>query len=182
MSAQDPNFAAIADDPEHRRIASLAVIAWPLLVLSIPVFGAWLFYRVISCSTRVWQPLCEWGFLAPMILGGSITALLGFILWTLLQYEQRLADGNSHRALQNTDRQGVSHRVRRGYRRLHPTHQRYVRRSVLVFSMALGAFAGFAVFFLRVPALASLLIGLAVIVGAICFNWWVRTGAEVKDS
>jgi hypothetical protein len=179
MSTMAPKPDAVPDDPEHRRIAWFAAVAWPLLVLALPVFGAWLFYRVISCSSRVWQPLCEWGFLAPLILGGLITALLGVDLWTLLRYERKLADAGSFQELSPPERIGVTHRVRRGYRRLHRSHRRYVRRSILVFSMALGAFLGFAAFFLRLPALASMLIGLAVLGGAIVFNWWARSGAEV---
>lgn len=179
MNITDPMFAAGASpqDPEHTRIAWLATIAWPLFALSCPVFGLWLPYRVISCSSRVSQFWCDWGFLAPLIMGGLITALLGFVLWTIIQYDRRLEESGTFRWLPDVDRKAVSHRVRRGYRHLHSRHQRYVRRSVLVFSMAMGAFLGFTAFFLRLPALASMLIGLASIVAAIIFNRWARNSA-----
>jgi hypothetical protein len=164
--------AGAPQDPEHTRIARLARIAWLLLVLSCPIFGLWLPYRVISCSSRVSQSWCEWGFLAPLAMGGLITVSLGIVLSTIVQYDRRLETSGRVSRLDDTGRKRLSHRVRRGYRHLHPRHQRYVRHSVLVFSMALGAFLGFAAFFLRLPALASMLIGLAAIVSATIFNRW----------
>jgi hypothetical protein len=176
MSATRPPLAleGIPDDRQHRRVALLGYAAWPLLLLQVPIFGIWLFFRLISCSSDVPQQICEWGFLGPLVPGAIIVACLVIVVLTLIQYEQEMsvvADSDGQSWAHPTK---VARYTRRGYRRLRPQHRRHVRRILLVFSFALGGFLGFSAFYLGLPALASILIGMVTIISTILFNRWIK--------
>ena len=91
MNTVSPSIGATPEERHRRRIALVGHLAWPLLALLFPVFFFWLFLRLISCAGDVPLRVCEWGFVAPLILGAAIIFCLGVAVWSLFQYDRLFA-------------------------------------------------------------------------------------------
>jgi hypothetical protein len=166
----------------HRRIQIFGYVSLSLSILLVPIFFAWLGFRLISCSSDVSQEVCEWGIAAPLVPTLLITGCLTLALVTLIGDARTLDKDIRVEKLSWANPSRATHYVRRGYRRLRPSHKKHLRRTFSMFSFALACFVSFWAFYWGLPALASMLIGVVIVVSVAVFNWWARPASAAAPS
>ncbi len=167
-----PPEKSLSIDSSHRRIAVVGWLVWPLLILLVPTFFVWLGYRLVSCTSDVSVVLCDWGFLVPLIPGGLLAVCLAFAVFTLHQRGRQSTFDAQFEKLSRVNPKRVTHYVRGGYRALHATHKKHVLRTILFFSFSAGVLVGFWMYVFGLPALASMMFGISIVLIAIGFNGW----------
>jgi len=170
-----PSGKSVNTDTAHKRIAVVGWLVWPLLILWVPIFFMWLGYRLVSCTSDVSLVVCDWAFLAPLIPGGLIVGCLAFAVLTLHQRGREATFDAQVERLSQVNLKRVALNVRWGYRGLRETHKKHVRRTMLFFAFTLSMFVGFWVYYFGLPALASMIVGIAIVVLAVMFNGWVAS-------
>ena len=185
MTMSAPSSASSPDnnvslDAAHKRIAIAGWLVWPLLILFLPTFFMWLGYRLVSCTSDVSPVLCNWGFLVPLIPGGLIVGCLGFAVLTLHRRGRQTAFDAQVERQSRINPKRIAHYVRGGYRGLWETHKKHVQRTILFFSFGLSVLTGFWAFYFGLPALASMMLGVAILVVAFMFNDWIALGNSVR--
>jgi hypothetical protein len=147
-------------DQYGRRVALLSYSGGGVLALFVVLGGAWLFLKLLLCWGGAGSVFCDRLYLGPLITG---VTLFGIFVWILIYLHNLGRRFDRQRRRKLTLLQQVQQpvgRARLGYENLQQPRRKHVYLPSLYVLAMLGSFAGFLIFYLDFPALASILFGM----------------------